>query len=277
MYFLHAITKLIVLILFLPLTIVIKSYTNWKTYRTLKRFKQDLREATTYEEWLTIANRIDKFLGKNDWRKGIVSKKFDFKLIYHRLHLLRDARKKNDLVRIVSIFSSGLIRNFGGISDKNLFNNSYLGTKIIIHDYISEVLNCLDFINVYKSQSYDYSELKLRFFHNAKQTFGNTALVLQGGSIFGMYHLGVIKTLYANKLLPKIISGSYFGSIFACLICLKSTVNNQPRENIFDGFVDELIEFGKKEEPELFNLTAETTVAFILNFYKKTTLQKFIY
>lgn len=280
MYFFHSATKLVVLIIFWPLTIIIKSYTNYNNYYALNNLKTELREAKSFEAWLLIANKIDNFLGKNEWRKRCTSKKYDYKLIYHRTTSLRDAREKQDISRIISLFNSGLIRDFGGISDKNLFNNSYLGTKFLIHDYINEVLSCLEFINQYNNELYNNSDdlvdLKLRFYHNAKQTFGSTALVLQGGSIFGMYHLGAIKTLYQNNLLPKIISGSYFGSIFACVICLlcsEEYAKSSGGKNIldfFDNFHNELITFGKVQEPELFKKTSEMSIALWLNFYRKS-------
>lgn len=35
-----------------------------------------------------------------------------------------------------------------------------------------------------------------------------------------MYHLGVVKTLFEEGLLPKVISGSSVGSIIAALVCV---------------------------------------------------------
>jgi TAG lipase / steryl ester hydrolase / phospholipase A2 / LPA acyltransferase len=46
----------------------------------------------------------------------------------------------------------------------------------------------------------------------------STALLLSGGGNFGWFHLGVIKVLLENQILPRIISGSSAGSLIAALI-----------------------------------------------------------
>ena len=57
---------------------------------------------------------------------------------------------------------------------------------------------------------------------NIRQSFGRTALLLSGGGTLGLNHIGVIKCLYENQLLPRIISGASSGSIMASLVCTKT-------------------------------------------------------
>ena len=59
---------------------------------------------------------------------------------------------------------------------------------------------------------------KLDFIHNAKQGFGRSALVLQGGAIFGLCHLGVVKALFLRGLLPRVIIGTATGAMMAALV-----------------------------------------------------------
>lgn len=40
--------------------------------------------------------------------------------------------------------------------------------------------------------------------------------------LLGLMHIGVIKTLYYNQLLPRIISGSSCGSIIAGILCTRT-------------------------------------------------------
>ncbi|GMG12717.1 unnamed protein product [[Candida] boidinii] len=116
--------------------------------------------------------------------------------------------------------------NYGGITNKDLYNKSYSGTKFLIEEYIEEVLLCLNFINNFKPNKNDnkfsisnFNQTKLDFFHDAKQTFGSTVLILQGGSLFGLCHLGVIKALLEKNLLPRVITGTAIGAVVAGLIC----------------------------------------------------------
>lgn len=66
------------------------------------------------------------------------------------------------------------------------------------------------------------TQAKSDFFSDIRQSFGSTALVLQGGASFGLFHLGVVKALYEHKLLPRIISGSSIGALTAALVCIRT-------------------------------------------------------
>ncbi len=49
---------------------------------------------------------------------------------------------------------------------------------------------------------------KLVFFRETRHAFGRTALLLSGGASMTMHHLGVVRALYEDGLLPRVISGS---------------------------------------------------------------------
>lgn len=55
-------------------------------------------------------------------------------------------------------------------------------------------------------------------FQHMQQSFGRTTLVLQGGSMFGLCHLGVAKALFLRGLLPRVITGSGAGALVAALL-----------------------------------------------------------
>ena len=50
-----------------------------------------------------------------------------------------------------------------------------------------------------------------RFFLDARQAFGRTALVLTGGMTLGLFHMGVVKCLYEQGCLPPVICGTSIG------------------------------------------------------------------
>jgi TAG lipase/lysophosphatidylethanolamine acyltransferase len=58
---------------------------------------------------------------------------------------------------------------------------------------------------------------KKSFFLQSRQTFGSTALVLQGGSVFGLCHVGVVRGLWKRGLLPRILVGWGVGGLIASL------------------------------------------------------------
>ena len=61
---------------------------------------------------------------------------------------------------------------------------------------------------------------KIEFFIETRHAVGRTALMLSGGGILGLYHIGVIKVMWECNVLPKIICGSSSGSIIASYICV---------------------------------------------------------
>jgi predicted acylesterase/phospholipase RssA len=96
-----------------------------------------------------------------------------------------------------------------------------VGTKALIEDYIDEVTKQLNFICDIDIEGFDIQE-KLEFLRNTQKAFGRTALLLSGGGTFGLLHTGMIKVLWEQKLLPKIISGSSAGSIVAAVVCTRT-------------------------------------------------------
>lgn len=88
---------------------------------------------------------------------------------------------------------------------RNIYNNRHILPKPI-HDYISTVSSCLDFVADFDST--DMSS-KLKFFQEVRHAFGRTALVLSGGGALGSFHLGIVRGLMEQGLLPRIIAGMY--------------------------------------------------------------------
>jgi Predicted esterase of the alpha-beta hydrolase superfamily len=43
--------------------------------------------------------------------------------------------------------------------------------------------------------------------------------MLSGGAVLGYFHVGVLKALFEQGLLPSIISGSSAGSLVAAIVC----------------------------------------------------------
>jgi TAG lipase/lysophosphatidylethanolamine acyltransferase len=65
--------------------------------------------------------------------------------------------------------------------------------------------------------------MKLDFIHDTRQAFGRSTLVLQGGSIFGICHIGIVKALFLRGLLPRIITGTGTGALIAALVAVHTT------------------------------------------------------
>ncbi|KAJ3080709.1 hypothetical protein HK102_002874, partial [Quaeritorhiza haematococci] len=140
-------------------------------------------------------------------------------LIYFRLQALRKARDSKDVIGMKDLLRSGLLRNLGGLNDPKLFSVAYVGSKKLIEDYLQEVETQINHIcdNEFEELG---TQAKLDFLNDTRQSFGRTALLLEGGATFGLYHLGVVKALNEHGLLPRIICGSSVGALIAALVCI---------------------------------------------------------
>merc|ERR1712000_179700 len=186
-----------------------------------------LRAAKVYEEWEEAAYQLDVLLGNDLWRQNPTSKYYDYRLIHERLQSIIVAREEGDILQLVNLLRSGLVRNLGNISTPRLFNRAFAGTKLLIEDYITQVAQAIaDVTRLPTSPGADgsgvipgfSSQAKLDLLHDTRQAFGRSTLVLQGGAIFGLCHLGVVKALFARGLLPRIITGTATGALIAALV-----------------------------------------------------------
>jgi TAG lipase/lysophosphatidylethanolamine acyltransferase len=122
----------------------------------------------------------------------------------------------------VSILRSGLVRNLGNITSSQLFSRAYAGTKLLIEDYVTQVALAVEYVTSYPTglnfEGGLTNQAKLDVLHDTRQAFGRSVLVLQGGSIFGLCHIGVVKALHLRGLLPRIIAGTATGALIAALV-----------------------------------------------------------
>ena len=122
------------------------------------------------------------------------------------------------------ILRSGLVRNLGNITAAQLYNRAYAGTKIDIEYYVTQCALAVEYLTHYPTitphENGLTNQMKLDVLHDARQAFGRSCLVLQGGSIFGLCHLGVVKALHLRGLLPRIIAGTATGALMAALVAV---------------------------------------------------------
>ncbi|KAJ6150812.1 hypothetical protein N7470_007406 [Penicillium chermesinum] len=196
---------------------------SWWTSKTPHaRLLHALETAQTYEQWEEAAFELDELLSKDLWRQNSVSRHYDYRLIMGRLEALMSARENEDILTLVNLLRSGLVRNLGNITTTKLFTHAYAGTKLLIDDYITQVALSIQYVSTLQPEPAQLggftSQAKLELLHDTRQAFGRTTLLLQGGSAFGLCHLGVVKALYLQGLLPRIITGTATGAMIAALV-----------------------------------------------------------
>ncbi|KAJ3327300.1 hypothetical protein HDU76_012033 [Blyttiomyces sp. JEL0837] len=184
-------------------------------------YKHLMSVATNYEQWAAAGLALDRLQGKEKWKLEAASPDYDYELLQDRLAQLKIARETGDLGSMIFILRTSLSRNLGDMGNPKLFGVLSVGTKKLIEDYVDEVIQQLNIICDTDSPDLD-NVAKYDFFTNTQRSFGRTALLLSGGAVFGLSHIGVVKTLYETKLLPRIVNGSSVGSIAAAIICTRT-------------------------------------------------------
>lgn len=181
----------------------------------------------SYTDWCRKATVVDEITGANLWRRNFFSRRYDFNSVLEQYSMLQQYLLIKDIESIKEKFSTTgpcMLRNFAGIVDKRLFSKSLMGTKLLIEQYQDNVLQGLDLL--------DMSSIPTSYFQRCKLSLGTTALILKGGSLFGLFHLGVIKGLLSQNLMPNIISGSSMG---ACVAGLFGCLSNEELIQLLEG------------------------------------------
>ncbi|KAK0745976.1 putative patatin-like serine hydrolase [Schizothecium vesticola] len=232
-----------------------------------------LRRAPTYERWENAALHLDDLIGLNFWRNTPTSNVYDYRLIAERTALIATARARGDINGLIDLLRSGLVRNLANITANKLYNRAFAGTKTAIENYITQVAEAIEDIASLPTSTTEATamaaaragdlnyadvplpvmstQMKLDFSHDTRQAFGRTSLVLQGGTIFGLCHLGVVKALFLRGLLPRIITGSETGALIAALVAIHT---EEELPDILTGNGIDLSAFaGKAIEPPIDN------------------------
>jgi predicted acylesterase/phospholipase RssA len=182
--------------------------------RKLKNLQKQMDVATSYEQWSEAAQSHDELSGEKRWRQVDHTRQYDYSQIRLRLDKLRSLRARHDYQGLLFTLNEGIHGNMGGMGRHSLYSHAKFGTKTLIEQYIDEVDDSLRFLAELDSDEIDV-QVKLDFFYRANICFGRSALMLSGGGVLGFYHLGVVKTLLDQGLLPRVISGSSAGALVA--------------------------------------------------------------
>ncbi|KAL2814286.1 acyl transferase/acyl hydrolase/lysophospholipase [Aspergillus granulosus] len=184
-----------------------------------------LRNAVSYEEWKDCANKLDKLENNNAWKETFECDEYNAQLVQERLEQLDTARRSCDVSRMLYLIRTSLSRDLGGMSNAALYKHTHFGTKDLIDRYITAAVETIaSLVEVSGGNRCDAAESRyiLDQLLAARQAFGRSALLFSGGATFGMNHIGVLKSLWMNKLLPRIISGASAGSIVCAVFCTRT-------------------------------------------------------
>jgi len=198
-----------------------------------------------YDDWFKAAQELDVIEENDDWKATPESDLYDCQLIQQRIQDLQRTIQSKDIDRMLYALRTAVARDVGNMSDLRLYKHSHLGTKNLIDDYISTACCLIDTLVQVLPQQEDNRHV-LEQLQMATKSYGRTALMLSGGATFGMMHIGVVKALWENNLLPKVISGSSAGSIISAVLCART--DDEIPETISEMCFGEFDVFEKRDE-----------------------------
>ncbi|KAI9884322.1 MAG: hypothetical protein M1823_003883 [Watsoniomyces obsoletus] len=181
-----------------------------------------LKNALSYDDWRRHAEELDRLEGHEAWKADTSSPDYDVELVGARLNQLDEARLAGDVDRMIFLVRTSFTRGLGDMGNARLYRRSHVGTKVLIERYINSALATLEAI-LTRSARASYKAMDTRSMLermlSARQAFGRSAMLLSGGAMLGLNHIGVLKALWEAELLPRIISGASAGSIVAAVLC----------------------------------------------------------
>jgi TAG lipase/steryl ester hydrolase/phospholipase A2/LPA acyltransferase len=189
--------------------------------RTARDCEAQMRNATDYTTWREAAEMLDRSEGLEEWKQDESSGDYDWRLIRSRLRQVRQYRDEGNFPKLIYHLRQGLHWNLGNIGNPQLYTGARVGTKHLINEYVSEVSAALEELSHLDHATFPRAD-KLRFFHEVALSFGRSALMLSGGATLGLFHVGVVKALFREGILPTVLSGSSAGSVVAATVGSRS-------------------------------------------------------
>lgn len=189
--------------------------------RSLRKIESAMSAAETYDEWREAARAYDEHSGLQHWKRRDQSSDFDFVSIRHRLDRLRSLRARHDYPGLLFTLNEGIHGNVGGMGRSQLYQVARFGTKHVIEDYIGEIADSLRLLATLEHPDITEEE-RLDFFRRANHCFGRSALMMSGSGMLLYFHVGAVKALLEQDLLPDILSGSSGGSFVGSLVATHS-------------------------------------------------------
>ncbi len=188
---------------------------NRPSRRTLAAVRRRLDAARHHADWLEAAREHDALTGMDRWRDQEHSSLYDSRELRQRHDRLRDLMAAGDVHGLLYALNEGIHGNLCGMGRPVLYARALTGTKQLVDDYVRIVVDALHCVE--DAQDIPLAE-KIDFFRRAGHCYGRSALMLSGGAALGLFHMGVLKTLHEQKLMPWVISGSSAGSIMAAVV-----------------------------------------------------------
>ena len=219
-YFFIATATLLLLIAYFAVRGLIKVFEQMMERGYVSKLKRRMLAARSYREWQQVARKLDTYSGLDGWKHTRRSKYHNADAIERYTRDLQAARASDDPTSVLSLLESCLSDPLtNGVLREELYSQCWDGTKTALEEYVQTVVMALCYL-AQAAERPGLSPAILAFLE--KGGYGRTALCLSGGGSMGQQHLGVVKTLWTEGILPPVISGTSAGAVVGAFICCRT-------------------------------------------------------
>jgi len=204
--------------------------------RLIRQLQAQQGLANSQDEWMDLAERIDSIQENDVWRSDPNCALYERERISARIDEFVHLMRRRDIFDLMFTLRGGIARNKFGLLHEGLFSKALAGSKVLVETYHNVVCAALDFCCDAPVKPGDVpipTDARLAFFNETRHSYGRTALLLSGGAALGFYHVGVVKTLMENGLMPRVLGGSSAGSILVAMVGTRT--DEECLEDLFEA------------------------------------------
>jgi len=189
--------------------------------RNIRSCLAALDEASDYGAWLKAAEDLDQLLELDAWRAEDTSPHYDAELIRTHISEMRRLRDAKEPLALSALIQESLYRHQNDLAEPELYQTAWAGTKHLVTRYLDEAAQSIEWLATAAHPAVTET-LRIQTFQRAAHVYGRSALMLSGGATLGFHHLGVVKALFENDLLPDVLSGASMGAMIAAGVCSRT-------------------------------------------------------
>ena len=186
-----------------------------------RRLLKAIEAASSYAQWLEVAQELDELEGGAAWRADDRSAHLDSTALALATRDLTAQREKAEPLALAAHLHESLHRHMAEVTAPALYERSRVGTKHIVERYLDAVTAAIDDLTTPGLPGLPLKH-QLALAEREARNVGRSALMLSGGASLGLFHIGVVKALWTAKLLPAVVSGASTGSMIAGGLCTRT-------------------------------------------------------
>ncbi|XP_026192239.1 patatin-like phospholipase domain-containing protein CNBE2340, partial [Cyclospora cayetanensis] len=190
--------------------------------------------------WAAGRQQLDAATGRKAWKRRAESRLYDAAAVRQSLTALKAARLSGNPQRLAGEIGKALQGHAQAALKEGLYSRTYLGTKDLLEELLSELRLALEDLTLHMQQQPKLRPLLQHAIVSIRRQWKQTALVLSGGAMLGLHHFGLIEALLFNNetqenLLPKVIAGCSAGAAVAAWLCTRT--DDELRKELQEDYI----------------------------------------